>query len=293
MALKHSSAKLLAWLFQPEQHATHEVIHSRTLENIEKRGIQVPDQFRHLTRPFLEYSDLPLFFPELSQAGQRSLVSLLKSQLYLEKSVASDAIGFRKNALYGVAGTETVLYGTGYARDALKSQFPVFSLVDAPWQGGWTVILFLDSPKSDPQFRYLRSKLIGYKAALLKPGVYLYPGTLPEECFILFKQLYVGSVVVWQTDSWRFGDERQVIMTLFNLSASFSIISGISNNLYKLLASVDSEKGLTKRQKETLFLVFSSYVSAIGDEVGILPRYFPQVDEYAQILCLFQLLYLL
>lgn len=293
MALKHSSAKLLAWLFQPEQRSTHEVIHSRTLENIEKRGIQIPDRFKHVPRPFLDYSDLPLFFPELSQAGQRSLVSLLKSQLYLEKSIPSGSMGSNTDPMYGLSRVTTALYSTGYARDALKSQFPVFSLIDAPWQGGWTVIIFLDSPKSDPQFRYLRSKLIGYKAAQLKSGVYVYPGQLPDECFLLLKQLYVGSVVVWQTDSWRFGDERQVIMTLFNLSASFLSISGVSSDLYKLLVSVDIQKGLTKRQKETLFLVFNSYINAIENEVGILPRYFPQVDEYAQILCLFQLLYLL
>ncbi len=290
MALKHSSIKLLAWLFQPEKHATHEVIHSATLENIKKKGLEIPEKFTTLTRPYLDYSDLDIFFPELTQAGQRSLISLLKSQLYLEKS----SIASRPAASSGlVPGASTSVYSTGYARDALKAQFPVFSLIDAPWQGGWSIIIFLDSPKSDPQFRYLRSKLIGYKASQLKSGVYLYPGQLPDECLLLLKQLYVGSVVVWQTDTWRFGDERQVIMTLFNLSASFSVLSGISNELYQLLAIVDVQKGLTKRQKAMLFMVFNRYVVLIEQEAGILPRYFPQAEEYSHILCLFQLLYLL
>lgn len=287
MSLKRNSVKLLSWLYQPE----NSVITMRSvIKSLEATGFRLPESYEYPDRPYLLHSDIPLLLPEISLAGQRSLTGLLQKQQLLEKRLGLQSMHGSKQ-LFKAKEISSSLYGTSYSRDALRAQLPVFSFIDTQWEGKWTILVFLDSPKSDPAFRYLRTKLLAIKAGQLKSGVYVYPGQLPESILLQLKQLYVGSVVVWQTNEWRFGDERQIVGSIFELSDAFSSLSGVSSELYELLMGVDSQKGLTRRQKQALFMVFDRFVSHIENEIGILPRYFPQVSQYAELLYVFHILY--
>jgi hypothetical protein len=244
MALKKNSVTLLSWLYP----------------GAEPRWLAV-DDIRYL-------------LPDLSPGGQRSLVALLIKENLLEK-VPFELILDSTTPLTGKSSQ--VLRATEYAKVALRAQFSSFRFFDEPWQGQWSIISFLDSPKSDPQFRYLRTRLLAHSAGQLRAGTYLYPGELPAELMHQLTQLYVGSVVVWQTKNWRFGDERHIVGSLFGLQDTAQAFSSISSQLTGLLIKDNAKKGLTEQQKASLFMVFSRWVATMGECAGIYSWYYPQV----------------
>jgi len=279
MSLKRTSAKLLSWVCGPSFLALEPAAEASLLNP--SWSEQQPRRPLHGdSRPYLNFEDVSLFLPELSASGRRSLLSLLIKQNLLE----------RGPSLQGGHGGETLL-ATQHAFDALEQQFPVFAFLRQPWQGRWTVIAFLESPQADPQFRHLRTKLLAFKAGQVKPGLYLYPGDLPTELMILLKQLYVGSVVVWDMSSWRFGDERRIVSSAFHFSDRIQALSGVSSEIDQLLGVRDPEKGLTQLKKKQLFMVFDRFQSILEEDVGILPFYYPQLPSYRHIFSHFFELY--
>lgn len=259
MALKKNSVRILSWLFPGHEPR------------------------------WLATEDLPFLLPELSSGGQRSLVAFLIKENLLEK-VPYELVRESKSSSINGKSTQ-VLRATEYAKVALRAQFSSFRFFDEPWQGQWSVISFLDSPKSDLQFRYLRTRLLAHNAGQLRPGTYLYPGELPSELMHQLTQLYVGSVVVWQTKSWRFGDERHIVGSLFGLQDTAQSFSSISSQLLGLLVKDGAQKSLTKQQKSTLFMVFSRWVATMEESAGIYSWYFPQVKTPENLLSEFHSIY--
>lgn len=259
MALKKNSVTLLSWLYPGKEPR------------------------------WLSTEDLPYLLPDLSPGGQRSLVALLIKENLLEKvpfELISDSMDTRtKNK------SCQVLRATEYAKAALRAQFSSFRFFDEPWQGQWSIVSFLDSPKSDPQFRYLRTRLLAHNAGQLRAGTYLHPGELPAELMHQLTQLYVGSVVVWQTKNWRFGDERHIVGSLFGLQDTAQSFSSVSSQLSGLLIKDNIKKSLTEQQKRNLFMVFSRWVATMEDCAGIYSWYYPQVKTPENLLSEFHYIY--
>jgi hypothetical protein len=253
MALKKNSLMLLSWLY--------------------------PSQ----TSRWISIHDLKFLLPSLSSDGIRSLVGVLTKANLIEK-VPLDLIDEGQS-------TQTVIRATSYATDAVSSQFSAFRFMHEAWKGQWSLICFIDSPKSDPQFRYLRNKLVAQKAGQIKSGLYAYPGELPPELFHQLTQLYVGSVAVWKTDSWRFGDERQIIGKIFGLNDEAQSFSSLSNQLTQLLNDLKYNNGLIEPVKKNLFMVFNRWVVTMEDSAGIYSWYFPQVKKPNDFLSEFHAIY--
>ena len=248
MSLKRTSVKLLSWLYPYE------------------------DQQKELVSPELAISEVSLLLPEISGGGQRSLVSLLEKQQYVVRYRSQGA---------------SYLQITSHGREALEAQFPVFRFLHEPWNGTWSLIAFLEAPKNDPQFRYLRSRLIQERAAQFKPGLYLYPGKLNAELSVLLKRMYVGALVVWQSDEWQFGDERHIVSEIFGFSDLLSALSGASKEIDELLSKISDEKRLTEKGKEiksSIFKVLNRLVEVMEQDLGIATFYFPQVESMKKIL---------
>jgi hypothetical protein len=238
---------------------------------------------------WLATEDLAYLLPELSPSGQRSLVALLLKENLLEKvpfELISDSLDWHTKTKFS-----QVLRATEYAKVALRAQFSSFRFFEEPWQGQWSIISFLDSPKSDPQFRYLRTRLLAHNAGQLRAGTYLYPGELPAELLHQLTQLYVGSVVVWQTKNWRFGDERHIVGSLFGLQDTAQSFSSISSQLSGLLTNSNNKKSLTVKQKIHLFAVFNRWVATMEDCAGIYSWYYPQVKTPEKLLQEFHTVY--
>lgn len=274
MALKKNSLKLLSWLYFDSSIRSSVADHSQ------------------VQQPAILTSDLPYFFPELTSGGQRSLISLMVSDSLIERVPYSPSVasGLLVPSEAHKQGSNLVVATTNGV-DLLSRQFPAFKTIVKPWKGVWTVIAFLEAPKSDPQFRYLRSKLLTAQAGQMKAGLYIYPGDLPEDIFVQLKELYVGSVVIWQTSQWRFGDERNIIGTIFGVHKTMQALSGVSNDLDLLLSSADAQKGLTEKQKKKIFMVFDRFYEIIIQDSGIFSWYFPQAKKISEILYDFHRLY--
>jgi DNA-binding transcriptional regulator PaaX len=220
--------------------------------------------------------ELRLLLPELKNSGFRSLLNLLKKQQLISQEDTTFKGGYRL---------------TSYGKSSLEAEFPVFSNLMSQWSGGWTTIVFLNAPKSDKQFRYLRKFLINNHCGQLSRGVYLYPGQLATEIEKLLLRMYVGSVLVTGIGGWLFGDERSVVVETFNLSDIKNGYSGISKETYQLLKQKNKQKGSDGRDKQEIYLVFDRLVSLLSTDLGLFQHYFPDDKSGVQLLAELQSLF--
>lgn len=205
--------------------------------------------------------DLDWLVPSLTLSGRRSLLTQLKQKKY----ITIDSVDQTKE-----------LFLTTHGAAALTAHFPALSASLDNWQGEWAILVFQQSPKSDPQFRYLRQLLLEARAGQLSRGVYLYPKALPDQ---IEHQLsfYIGSVVVLSVAGWQLGDERSVIVPLFQLSDVISGLSGISREVDSLLSSRIDKKRTIIQQREVFHAVYDRLLSVLQFDLGLHKRYFSQV----------------
>jgi DNA-binding transcriptional regulator PaaX len=168
---------------------------------------------------------------------------------------------------------------TSFAIDALRAQFPAINKHFEPWQGVWSLVVFLEAPPQDANFRFLRSKLIALNAGQLSRGNYLYPGELPPQLLDTLTSLYKTSVVVVQVDRWSFDDELTTIRSVFKLSDVFAVYSGISKEISQLLASAREQKELTDTQKIAVYTIYRRLYDPFLKDIGILGKYYSLVDD--------------
>ena len=204
---------------------------------------------------WVDAQDLRLLLSELKKSGFRSLISLLKSQQLIVVQAGRVRL-------------------TTYGRDLLESQFPTFGERLDTWEGEWSVIVFLVSPRGDLRFRYLRKFLLGERCAQLSRGVYLYPGEVPSEVSKLLLKLYVGSVVVIKTKDWAFGDEKSIVNELFLLSDIKNAYSGIGDEAGQLLRRKNQGKGSSDQYKKVVYLVFDRLLEMLSLDLGLVHFYY-------------------
>ena len=121
---------------------------------------------------------------------------------------------------------------------AIDISIPAFSPQRREWQGDWQGIFFLQAPKQDKNFRFLRRLLIGAFAVPISRGIFFYPGNLPEKITFELNSSYVGAVTVVQFKKWSFGDERQLRDLFFE-----AMITGSSGNVKAYFTKNSPVKG--------------------------------------------------
>lgn len=220
---------------------------------------------------WIGYDVVQFLLPEISSAGQRSLIAQLK-----QKSLISVERWER-----------TQLRATQQGYQAITVQFPALSRFQ-DWQGEWTAVMFLSAPSQDPNFRYLRSMLLQNQAVPITRGMYLYPGPLPAALLELCQDLYREQVAIVQWGKVIQGDLLSLIAPTYALSDIFQTYSGISTELNSLLRRKLPFLELNHSQKEAIYLVFDRFFTALLQDPGITQFYYPQSPRPLELLGGFQ-----
>lgn len=239
--MKLNTQKLLVWLYAPE---------------VEKRRL-------------IDYQELKLLLPDMTNGGRRSLIHYLTQKLLVRTE--------RMREL-------TYISLTSHGINALVAQFPAFDVARQQWQGEWSVLVFRSGPKGDPHFRYLRQLLLDNHALSLSRGVYLYPGELSSRVIDVCKKMYVGAVIVFTTHQWTFGDERRIINQHYLLSDLVEIYSGVSKEINQLLELKSNQKRLTKKSRLEIYSVFNRFFNVLNTDPGFLHYYYPQTPSALMLL---------
>src|SRR3989337_2489693 len=113
------------------------------------------------TSRWVRSAELSLVAPGLTEGGLQSILFFLQSQ--------------KRIVLERVGGDQTASITTHGMR-ALEDRIPVFSPARREWKGEWRGIFFLQAPKQDKNFRFLRRLLSGAHALPVGRGMFLYPG---------------------------------------------------------------------------------------------------------------------
>lgn len=216
----------------------------------------------------ITYDELSWLLPELTPGGRRSLIHHLAEKRLVRTDVSSG---------------QTLISSTTHGVEAVRREFPVFRQQDGV-DSGWSMLVFIQAPKSDPHFRYLRNLLLDNQAIALRRGVYLYPGELPSKILDVCRELYVGAVNVFQIDKWVFGDEKMMLDEQTMLSDMSQIYSGISKEINQLLIDLKDKKRLTRKEREHIFSVFARLYENLQRDFGLLPTYQPQSPGGAELL---------
>lgn len=219
-------------------------------------------------KKMVEYAYVHRLFPHLSASGRRSLVSSLKGSQFL---LVEDFDSTKQ------------LFITTYGKTFLETEFPALSSEKVSWDGTWSMLLFIESPKADPNFRYLRQLLVDTHAGQLSRGVYLYPGRFHKKVEEQY-DFYRNCIVVTSIKEWQFGDERSVIVPLFNLSDVKDSLSGVSSEVDDMLVISNGQKGSISSLEDRIHLVFDRLVAVLEFDVGVHKHYFPQVENSREIL---------
>lgn len=227
---------------------------------------------------WLGYEVIEFLLPEITPAGQRSLIAQLK-----QKSLLS--VERQEHAPTG--RDKTMVRATQQGQQAVKAQFPAFSELRG-WEGDWTAIHFLSAPSQDPNFRYLRGLLLQRKAIPLNRGHYLYPGTLPEDILRTCQNLYTKEVFIVKLGENILGDLQTLFYPTYALSDISQNYSGISKEIIGLLRKKQPFIDLNDQQKKSIYLVFDRFFTALVQDPGITHFYYPQSPDPLTLLADFQ-----
>lgn len=214
-----------------------------------------------LTAPGIRDTGLPEDFllqllPELSPAGQRSLIAqLLQSRLIWKER--------RADAAYCGA--------TNQAEQTVRAIFP--ALVDRAGLD-WHQIVLTRSTKQDPQFRSLVQLLKKHHWHCLARGVYVFPFVPRPELTLTLNSVYERSIVLARIVAWQQGYSRTELVASYHLEALASIYSSISNELNGVLIDIDYKKGLIYKDIKLIGSVLERFETALLDDVGLLPHLF-------------------
>lgn len=213
-------------------------------------------------KPFnlpLEYVNHIL--PDLTVEGRRSLMYLLE----------------KKNLTYTVkVNNQTWLASSDTANEAIRRLFPSLQ-TENDQQVVWNVCIFKTPPKGDPQFRYLRKKLLSTNAYSLSRGVYIWHGKTSTTLLHLFETMYLGSIVVLTVDQWLFGFDNPIVLDHFELKSTVDAYSSISRECDLLLSNFDVKKRLNGKNKLDIIKIYTRWFDSFSADSGLVGHYFPQV----------------
>jgi len=218
---------------------------------------------------WFSFKELQGLVPNLSVAGLQSILFLLdkKDLLRIDKT--------QTEWQYGLSS-----YGKSY----LEELFPALYESNDKWQGDWSLLIFLEAPKTDKNFRYLRSYLTQNKAIALTRAVYLYPGLISDKIKTDLQNSYKNAVLVLKVSEWLFGDDFKVIGQKAQLNDLFELYSSISKEIDRLISIRSNEKEFTEQAKTTFFSALSRFLSILYTDSALLRLYFPQVESAKQLL---------
>ena len=106
---------------------------------------------------WLTSSGIRRLLPDLTDAGFKSLLFLLEKKQFIKVDKTTNEFRYSLSS---------------YGKSFLEDKFPALLAKSDKEQEAWKIIIFLDSPKTDKNFRYLRSFLTKNKAIALTRAVF-------------------------------------------------------------------------------------------------------------------------
>lgn len=222
---------------------------------------------------WLSFNQFQTLLPQLSASGLQSSLFLLdkKDFLRIDKTEIEPKYSL-----------------SSYGKSYLEDLFPALSGSNEKWQGDWSLVVFLEAPKTDKNFRYLRSYLTQNKAVSLTRAVYLFPGLIGEKIQSDLQHSYKNAVLVLKVSEWLFGDDFKIIGQKAGLTDVFELYSSISRELDRLIRIKGFNKIFTQQEKESFFSALSRFLSILSADAALLSFYFPQVEGARKLLAKFQ-----
>jgi len=213
---------------------------------------------------WVDINELSIFLPSLTPTGLQSSLLFLqdKKKVILERINGVSAISI-----------------TSHGKRSLERVIPAFSPLRRQWKGDWLAVTFLQAPKHDKNFRFLRRVLLAEHALPLTRGVFLFPGNLTEKVSYELRNSYEGHVMVAAFRNWTFGDDREIIGSILGMSDLANSYSSISNEIASLLEKETSIKRSTNQSKIEICSVFDRLHSALKNDFGILHEYYPHISS--------------
>ena len=222
---------------------------------------------------WLNFQQLQFLLPQLSQTGLQSSLFLLDKKDFLRID--------RTQAEWRYSLSS---YGQSYLEDI----FPAFLADHDKWRGDWSLVIFLEAPKTDKNFRYLRSYLTQNKAIGLTRAVYLFPGTTTEKINTELQNSYKNAVLVLKISKWLFGDDFKVIGQKAQLNDLFALYSSISKEIDRLIGIKLNNKTFTQQENLNFHSSLDRFLSVLSTDEALLSYYFPEVEGVRNLLDKFQ-----
>lgn len=196
---------------------------------------------------WLSKTRISLVVPQLSPSGLRSLVyGLEKNQLILSRYESGQQV-------YGL---------TTIGKSLIETEIAGLKVSTLAVQNS-SVLVFMQPPNSDRNFRYLRQFLIAHRWTAVTRGVFVFSGQPTESTLEIVQRLYAQAVLIFSVSDWLWGDLRLVIGHGSNISQAGDIYSGISRELDGLIGDVIGEKELDYPTKIKIVSIFDRLYSAL------------------------------
>lgn len=210
--------------------------------------------------------------PNLTRAGRRSLLHLLKQQ-----GLIND---FSLNQV-----TQYFLTSTG--KIALERELDVFR-IPPDWKGDWQLLLFKQAPGFDPHFHFLRLQTLKNGGVAIGRAVYGFPHQCPEFLIELCRDRYQPFITLIAVESWILGDIKDAVMNQLAIHDLASAYSGISNQLSKLLIAKNDKKELNNTLKSKIYSLYDLFFANVCEDTGLVRFYVPKAPTFLQLLAAFQ-----
>lgn len=221
------------------------------------------------TEFFANNLQLKNILPDLSDPGRRSLLSYLINQ----GLVSSER-----------RGTQAWFRLTHDGERQLEEIFPCFQTSMRQWSGDLVLLVFLEPPKGDQEFRYLRNFLVNHWSTAISRGIYLWPQAMFDQYQRQLEPMYRKSWLVIKNGEWLVGDRRSFLQQHFAIDDLVTSYSGISKEIVQLLKLKKTVSSFSDQQKMTLYSVFHRLYSLIQKDSGLHFYYFPQVADPLKLL---------
>ena len=215
-------------------------------------------------RPIAAESLHRFVVPNLSKAGLRSLLYLMKEKGYIKLQSASSQLG---------AAGGAYVFGQSEGWRSLLAAIPALRPEWSSWQGDWACLVFLQAPASDRQFRYLRSFCLNHHYFQLTRGVYLAPTWYLKQTLLELEGVYRHSIQVLTVGEWVGGDVREQILEHFDVMGLSTLYSGISNQYQQLLESFVPKKRLNEQQIKYFRSIFERTHDLLLQDLGLVWYY--------------------
>lgn len=192
--------------------------------------------------------------PHLTPAGLRSLLyGLERKQLILTRRQGGEL-------QYGL---------TTMGKTLIEAEIPALASSDSTHTDQSSVLIFLQSPASDRNFRYLRQFLLNQHWVSVSRGVFLYSAKPSELVLMTIQRLYAQSVVILRVGDWLWGDQRLLIGQQTALNLADELYSGISREITRLIEDLLDQKDLDDQSKMKINSVFDRLYAALKQDFSL------------------------